>query len=196
MADTAFSTVNRSSTGSRAGCSPQGWGGCLVMQFLPPMPPAKLFTPGAAAAGPWSPPGMHPMLQLQKATLTAALAAHSPCPAARRFLLQPSQLNSTCKLLNPVLKHWALELLVIPWLLVIGPDGCRKMGWGRMELSWSVRRKVEGKPSPEKCAKVVILFGQKKETAFEFYPDCIRHSPESSVGWGSISISQPPKPRS
>lgn len=144
MADTALSTVNRSSTGSRAGCSPQGWEGCLVVQFLLPMPPVELFTPGDAAAGPASGPGMYPNTPTTKSHADCSSGCPSPPPAACWFLLQPSQLNSSRRLLNPVLKH-----VSFPNSLLLGLMAARSMGWGRTMLSWRVRRRVEEKLSPE-----------------------------------------------
>lgn len=78
-------------------------------------------------------------IQALRAMLTAALAAPSPPPAVCWFLLQPSQLNSSCRL---------------SMQLVIGLDSWMKKGWKfrrRVEgLSWRVRRRVEEKLSPEK----------------------------------------------
>lgn len=80
MAGTALSAISRSSAGSRAGYRPRGRGGCSVMQFFPAIVPRALVTPGDTDAGP--PPPLGEYNPVQKAVLTAALAAPGPSPAA------------------------------------------------------------------------------------------------------------------
>lgn len=191
MADTALSTVNRSSTGSRAGCSPQGWEGCLVVQFLLPMPPVELFTPGDAAAGPASGQGMYPNTPTTKTHADCSSGCPSPPQLLADFCSSPASLTPHADSSIQCWSMWAfLTACYWAWWL--------HEVWAGEGPCWAGGLGEEWKRSyPQRNgAKVIILFGQKKETTFEVSPDNIRHSPESSMGWGSISISQPPKRRS
>lgn len=145
MADTALSTVNRSSTGSRAGCSPQGWEGCLVCSFCSPCLLQSSLLQVMLLLDQHLVRGCIQTLQLQRAMLTAALAApvHPQLPAD--FCSSPASLTPHADSSIQCWNMWAsLHLAPCYW-----PDGCTKMVWGRTVLSWRVRRRVEEKLSPE-----------------------------------------------